>query len=672
MIGVDGPRAFPRWRTSWNLIDGVPGLLAKADAIFAQRANGVATAPRSDDRTWSGLEIVAIRALQAWVAGSPPAARDEWAPIARRIREVLNEALGRSVWPRWLLLENALLDASESGDLGFAATVLRTMCEEAMRLTALDLDAGRLEEVARSEEPDDQVRLVAFLEAAWCMFAPLSRETVLDGKGWPKNQFAEDTMPRLAGAKARLNAYVHPNYGAHIATLHPEAAWSARLLLEALEAAYEAFFALTWSGAAPPLGSTPRLGLDPPSDWAETLRRLGAEVLPSVRRKAEDLATKQVLEAPGIMAWLKLMETPSEHMHVDANGAVDPARDGPSPLSLPWDGAGAGDVWKLEAARNAEALLAAEFSVGAPSIRDQRRWLRFNELSFQLAVTLDGAKAGALKAQLVRQIVRGNRLGIWLVVRSVIEQRAQAAGLPTAIREHLDETAPLARASDPLPSGLAAIDQALTNVLAAESARTVEERRAWVANEDGTQRRAWSRPTKVVTAGLAEDDRFRTLFALGSAAMHGRSQRGSELLNEGRALADHARVIGLLVLERLCDFDREMAHVSSAAVQLLRIRHAALRAGTAAVADDPAARHVLGLDGEPLRAGVDFLGTGTREDPFRFAQHVEFYRASRALLTQLGVDPVAAERTLGGLEGALIRDVWTDGDRTYWFERALD
>lgn len=671
MIGVDVPRVFPRWRTSWNSIDGVPDLLDRADAIFALRIKGVATTPRSGYDTWSETEIVAIRALQAWVDGKPPAARHERAPIARRMREVLNEALQRSVWPRWLLLENALLDASESGDLGFAAAVLRTMCEEAMRLGALDLDADRVEEVARSDEPDDQARLTAFLEAAWCMFAPLSRETVLGGKGWPKNQFAENSMPRLAAAKARLNAYVHPNYGAHIATLHPEAAQSARLLLEALEAAYEAFFALTWSSAVPPVGSAARLGLDPPSVWAETLRRLSTQVLPSVRRKTGNIAATQILEAPSIMAWLKRMEAPSGQGQVDTDRADDPAEHGPGTLPLPWDGAGAGDARNLEAARSTEASLAAEFPAGAPAIEDQHRWLRFNELSLQLAVTLDRAKAEALKVQLARQIVRGNSLGIWLVIRSAIEQRAQAAGLPTAIRAHLDKTAPLARAGEPLPSGLSAIDQAVTNVLAAESARTVEGRRPWVGNEDGSQRRAWSRPTNVVAAGLAEDDRFRTLFELGSAVMHGRSQRGINLLDEEEALTNQARVVGLLVLERLCDFDGEMAHLSSAAVELSRIRHAASLGGTTAVADDPAARHVLGLDSEPLRAGADFEGTGTREDPFRFVRHVEFYRASRALLAQLGVDLAAAERTLGGVEGGMIRDVWKAGERTYWFEHAI-
>jgi hypothetical protein len=83
---------------------------------------------------------------------------------------------------------------------------------------------------------------------------------------------------------------------------------------------------------------------------------------------------------------------------------------------------------------------------------------------------------------------------------------------------------------------------------------------------------------------------MRGRYALASAAIHGRSGRGSELVLDVSGVTMQARLIGLLLLERLCDRDEEMDHLSSALVQLQRFEHAANFGGTSAATTDTMAQ----------------------------------------------------------------------------------
>jgi hypothetical protein len=158
---------------------------------------------------------LAIRVSREWAGGQPPRDPATRPAIAGRIHAVVNPLLRMVAWPRWLFLERALLDASATGDLLFAALVLRTMCEEALRLHALDIDGERLVRLAASSAPADQERVILFFSIACASLDDLPQEMVLDGVGWPSPP--RTAMPRLDKARMALNSYVHPNYGSHIA-----------------------------------------------------------------------------------------------------------------------------------------------------------------------------------------------------------------------------------------------------------------------------------------------------------------------------------------------------------------------------------------------------------------------------------------------------------------------
>ncbi len=677
MARTSTPLAFPTWRDLWASLDGMPELLTAADAALRRRIAGNLRVPQWTATKRDGETLaIAVRALQAWAEGQPPqdiAARPR---VIRRIHDAVSPALRAATWPRWLLLERAFLDASSTGDLLFAALVLRSLSEEVMRLHALDLDVERLAILAESKETAEQDRLKHFLSFAWASLAELPADTVLEGLGWPPLKFTARAMPGLERARAALNSYVHPNYGSHVAALFPERVSGSRVLLEAVVEIYEAFFALSWS-EMPIAGATLPLGVGALQSWKRTTRELLSHLLPEIRRTPGNDALAEVMRAPAITQWLTTERNDLLAMLGDPAAArlVEdlPRRPTGTPSTRElefrtWEGARAADILGFAAARRAEKQIAFEFPTGAPDTTDQVRWLRFNALSLQLAMLIDQAKAAAFKAQLVRQVVQGNSLAALLCVRSLIEHRALAVWLPSQVGESLNVVAAQIRAGGTLPQAADQAEMALANFLAGQGKETKEERRAWILSEQGGVRVTWLNLGKIVEAAFPGEDRFRKLYALTSAAMHGRSCRGIDLLLRAPDMKAYARCVGLLVLERLSDWHEEMDHLSAAAMASVRMEHAGAFGGASAAVTDRVAQQAFGQLEEAFIPSADYQGDGTKQSPFSFGPHLEYYQASYALLKQLGVDIDSSKRVLDHDASGHLCDRWHGPNREYWFK----
>jgi hypothetical protein len=218
----------------------------------------------------------------------------------------------------------------------------------------------------------------------------------------------------------------------------------------------------------------------------------------------------------------------------------------------------------------------------------------------------------------------------------------------------------------PQPAGLA--ETALANFLAGQGKTTKEERRTWIMTEQGDVRVAWLNLRNIVETAFSGDDRFRKLYALSSAAMHGRSCRGIDLLLRAADMRTSARRVGLLVLERLSDWGEEMDHLSAAAIALVRMEHAAAFGGAAAAVADRIAQQVFGQFDEAFVPGSDYSGDGTRESPFTLGSHLEYYQASYAVLEQLGISAGASTHVLDHDASGHLCDRWYGPDREYWFK----
>ena len=669
--------AFPVWRDHWMSLEGVPTLLAKADALLQRRATGNQRMPRwipSEDR---GMLALGIRALQDWANGEPPTDTATRPHIIRHIHIIVQPLLHATAWPRWLLLERAFFDGSETGDLLFAALMLRTMCEELQRLSALDLDADQLACLAESNDSVDQEQLKQFLSAAWISLGTLPQEMVLDGKSWPRL----DPMPELDKARQALNSYVHPNYGSHIAALFPERSGAARLLLQTMVAVYEAFFALSWAerSVADPSAV---VGIGALESWPRTVERFQSDVLPEIQQLAESPVVAGVMKLPAAIEWLAIERVNLEDMlGGSANSPflkdlprrpMGASADSAASRSFEmWDGARAIDVINLASARRAEQYLVEEFPSGAPKSTDQTRWLRFNAQSIGLAMLLDQVKAAAFKTQLIRQITEGNGLGILLCVRSLIEHRALASWLPAEVSDSLNVLAGQIQAASPLPHNAADVEQPIANFLSVQAKRSKEDRRSWVMRESGGIRTARLNLRNIVDAAFPHDDRFRRLYALASATMHGRMMRGCDLSLDFESSTRWARFVGLLVLERLCSRDEEMDHLAGALRVSVQLDHAAGFGGTLAAATDRTAQQVFGRIEDALVPGVDYTGEGTAANPFLFGSHLQFHQASYALLKQLGVDVTSCPCLVDHSAAGCLCDRWRARDRDYWFQLLL-
>ena len=548
-----------------------------------------------------------------------------------------------------------------------------------MRLHALDVDVDRLAMLAESSAAADQDRVKQFVSFAWASLAGLPEETILKGSGWPSLKSKARGMPRLEKARAALNSYVHPNYGSHIAALSPERGSAARILLEAIVEIYEAFFALSWSEKQI-TGTTLPLGVGAFVSWKRTTQRLLSHTLPEIRRMAGNDALAEVMKAPAITEWLTTERNDLSAMlrNPAAAALVEDLPKRPIGASVVrklefriWEGARNGDVLEFAAARRAEKQVASEFPAGAPDTTDQVRWLRFNVLSLQLAMLIDQAKAAAFKAQLVRQVVQGNSLAALLCVRSLIEHRALAVWLPSKVGELLDGVAAHIQAAGTLPQPASQAETALANFLAGQGKETKEEQRAWIMSEQGGVRVAWLNLGKIMEAAFPREDGLHKLYDLSSAAMHGRSCRGVDLLLRAPDITTYARRVGILVLERLSDWDEEMDHLSAAAMASVRMDHAAAYGGALVAPTDEIAQQVFGHFEEAFILGTDYFGDGTKQNPFSLGSHLEYYKASYALLKQLGVDIGSSKRVFDRDASGHLCVRWYGADREYWFKMPL-
>ena len=129
---------FPLWRDLWAGLEDVPDLLALAENALARRMRGNRPIVRPEPFNPSDEWLAAVVCHWATTKVTPPADPAKRVEVARHLHSTYEPALQAVRWPRWLLLERAFLDSSATGDLLFAASVLRTMCEEVQRLRALD------------------------------------------------------------------------------------------------------------------------------------------------------------------------------------------------------------------------------------------------------------------------------------------------------------------------------------------------------------------------------------------------------------------------------------------------------------------------------------------------------------------------------------------------------
>jgi hypothetical protein len=163
--------------------------------------------------------------------------------------EEFTPVANRTFWARWLYLERALEVASLSGDLLFAAIVLRTMAEDTWALLRLVQFKDQLNAHLPRVLPQDLERIRRHGDLLLARFLPPIELLGIDAEQVsisPPRRFEGDGYGGLERIFQSLNDYVHPNYGSHLLALFPEDVKAVRILIEAYITVYEHFYKIPW------------------------------------------------------------------------------------------------------------------------------------------------------------------------------------------------------------------------------------------------------------------------------------------------------------------------------------------------------------------------------------------------------------------------------------------
>jgi hypothetical protein len=230
--------------------------------------------------------------------------------------------------------------------------------------------------------------------------------------------------------------------------------------------------------------------------------------------------------------------------------------------------------------------------------------------------------------------------------------------IPTTFR-----TAPVKPGSD-LPTQATKIEEALAKFLASTKG-SAEDELPWTTREVHGRWTVHLSLPDIVKGAFESADRFKQIYDIASAALHGRIYRGFDLLTQRNGNPLVQIRLGVLVLERLCDPNERMDLIAQAFVLSTNIEHAAVRGGTAAAASEAQVKGAFGHFEGKLKPGRDYTGDGSREIPFCLRPHLQFHQASQMLLQQMHVEWTV--RQLANDADGRLCDCYQAADREWWF-----
>jgi hypothetical protein len=298
-------------------------------------------------------------------------------------------------------------------------------------------------------------------------------------------------------------------------------------------------------------------------------------------------------------------------------------------------GAAPNALFSLVLARQSEFLLTQEFPGGAPPVQETNRWFSFLSRAIELMLLVNEIKESSFKSQLVRQLAQGNPLAIDLCVRSLIEHRATVAVLPQRLASKWIKAARSFQPGANLPSSIQAMDDVIAKLLSGRR-KSVEPLLPFATREDGKPIvGAISLPTLIADA-FEKSSAISKGYNIASAAIHGRIDRGKELLRDrSGSAATKACLTGLIILDWICHIGGQKEYWYPAMRIMIDAKHAARQSNKIDGQDRRKVRQLMGLYEGNLRPGKDYTGDGTKVSPIVFGEHLLYFSAVRHFLEQM-------------------------------------
>jgi hypothetical protein len=225
---------FRPWRPIWDATLG--SATRQLDELATERQKGRGSPPKVAPEV---LRLIREDRVQAALRGVRLPQVQDFLQVMKEIEPLLRAC----VWPRWLLLEAALDEASMSGALHLSALILRTQIEE---LDALRVVAAVLQP-ERHASWDESVLSAAISTLSSRVLPRLQTKTAEQLLESAPDTAAFSPRPtNLQKVFDELSEYVHPNYGSHVLSVRPHSVEAASLFIEAFVAVYETFLSLPW------------------------------------------------------------------------------------------------------------------------------------------------------------------------------------------------------------------------------------------------------------------------------------------------------------------------------------------------------------------------------------------------------------------------------------------
>lgn len=264
---------------------------------------------------------------------------------------------------------------------------------------------------------------------------------------------------------------------------------------------------------------------------------------------------------------------------------------------------------------------------------------------------------------LIRQLNDRNPIGSLLAMRSLIEHYAVALYVGKRLNKTWEEV--LKRGtSGRLPiNWLVELERDIARFLAGTKG-TQEYATRWKAQWTELDLDQAMNLRSATEKGLKQDV-LGYLYNFGSDVLHGRKARGIELLSPNREAYLKANLSSaLLSLELLLGIDRQVDIIREAIRVLMALRALRQALEKPSTNCERVIRTAL-VRKNKLTYGRDYMGKGTLDDPFVFAEGIEYYEAFGRLCSQLGLNP--QQRQVKLTEDGRVLDVVTRDDHEYYF-----
>lgn len=601
MHGFEPDLIFPAWVEVHTANPQVAQLTSRARWLRHRRARGNQRLPvvhPTDSAIHAFHEYVRARSVPLDTALAGARLRHLY-HLHRDSIAALLPTICRSHWTRWIYLERALEIASQTGDLLFAAVILRTMAEDVWALSELQRLQDRIYNSRTPSPGVAELKAVRTLgDLLWSRFLPPVEPSPPFPSYNPPDPYQDEQYQQLRCAVEALREYLHPLAGSHLMALFPEESRGLAVLLNAYVTIYEYFFQLPWVEAAldEPTVSLPPITVRP---LQRELRYFEEHILPELdaflhRRRASH-TTADSARGPG-HALLKGFRQAQEYSDAMWDAALD------------WfDALRAFATRLLGCTAPDEELcrkLAARSDLGIPpwvtslfqlahcrrlameaasAIRDEREHsetdlparLRVCARECELLYALSEYKISALNVSLLRQLNDRNPLAATLAMGSLIEHHAILREFGASLRSLFDRV--VMEAAD------APGNPAVWRLLREETARflgstrgNLSDLRWWLD--------VWSTPRGVdPTIGRTATKRafgqhpLTSIYDFAESAAHGHRARPIELCpptDKTYVTANlfRASVVAVALDSPTCIFDRSGA--ASVVAEIEALRHA--------------------------------------------------------------------------------------------------